>query len=91
MGPRRSCWPRRSSRSATVAWTACGRRTGEVSQACRHVAGGEAADPPCTFLKNGGEFSNRTKAGRMEMRRLHAAIQVAPCHPFHGASEGTSL
>ena len=22
----------------------------------------------------------------MEMRRLHAAMQVAPCHPFHGAS-----
>ena len=28
----------------------CGRRAVEVSQACRHVAGGEAAQPPsCTF------------------------------------------
>ena len=54
----------------------------------------QEARPPnrhVPFHLNGEEFFNRTKAGRMEMRRLHAAIQVAPCHPFHGASEGTSL
>ena len=38
------------------------------------------------FHLNADEFSNHSFAGGMEMRRLHAAIQVAPCHPFHGAS-----
>ena len=43
------------------------------------------------FHLNAEEFFNRTKAGGMEMRLLHAAIQVLPCHPFHGASAATSL
>ena len=49
MSSRPPGWPMRSSTSPTAAWTTCGRRTVEVSQACRHVAGGEAAQPPCTF------------------------------------------
>ena len=89
MSSRPPGWPMRSSRSPTAAWTTCGRRSVEVSQACRHVAGGEASEPLCTFLKNGEAFSNRTFAGRMEMRRLHAAVQVVPCHPFTGARKGT--
>ena len=60
----------------------------EVSQACRHVAGGEASEQERTFLKNDEEFSSRTFAGRKEMRRLHAAVQVAPCHPFRGERNG---
>ena len=48
MSSRPPGWPMRSSRSPTAAWTTCGRRTVEVSQACRHVAGGEAAEPVCT-------------------------------------------
>ena len=48
MGPRRSWLPKRSSRSATAAWTTCGRRTVEVGEACRHVAGAAAAEPVCT-------------------------------------------
>ena len=60
----------------------------EVSQACRHVAGGEASEQECTFLKNDEEFSNRTFAGGKEMRRLHAAVQVVPCHPFRGERNG---
>ena len=89
MSSRPSGWPMRSNGSPTAAETTCGRRAEEVSQACRHVAGGEASEPQCTFLKNGEEFFNRTKAGRMEMRRLHAAIQVAPYHSLHGARKGT--
>ena len=38
------------------------------------------------FHLNADEFSYHCFAGGMEMRRLHAAMQVAPCHPFHGAS-----
>ena len=49
MSSRPPGWPMRSSRSATAAGTTCGRRAVEAGQACRHVAGGEAAQPPCTF------------------------------------------
>ena len=48
MGPRPSEWPMRSRRSPTAAWVACGRRTVEVSQACRHVSGAATAEPLCT-------------------------------------------
>ena len=85
MGPRRSWLPKRSSRSATAAWTTCGRRTVEVSQACRHVAGAAAAEPVGPFTCARGEVFNPLLDGGMEIERLHAAVQVAPWHTLMGA------
>ena len=41
--------PMRTSRAPTAAWLTCGGRTVEVSQAGRHVAGGEASRNGCRF------------------------------------------
>ena len=89
MGPRRSWLPKRSSRSPTAAWMTCGRRTVEVSQACRHVAGAAAAEPACTLEADDEVRCFCDLRYGMAMRCLHAITKVAPCHSFHGARKGT--
>ena len=88
MGPRRSWLPMRSSRSPTAAWTTCGRRTVEVSQAGRHVAGAATAEPVGPFTCARGwrvRVFNPLLDGGMEIERLHAPVQVAPWHTLMGA------
>ena len=85
MGPRPSEWPMRSRRSPTAAWTACGRRTVEVSQACRHVSGAATAKPVGPFTCARVRVFNPLLDGGMEIERLHAPVQVAPWHTLMGA------
>ena len=85
MGPRPSEWPMRSRRSPTAAWMACGRRTVEVSQACRHVSGAATAKPVGPFTCARVRVFNPLLDGGMEIERLHAAVQVAPWHTLMGA------
>ena len=85
MSSRPPGWPMRSSRSPTAAWTTCGRRTVEVSQAGRHVAGAATAEPVGPFTCARVRVFNPLLDGGMEIERLHAPVQVAPWHTLMGA------
>ena len=89
MSSRPPCWPMRSRRSPTVAWTTCGRRAVKVSQAGRHEPGAAPAEPgrtrtPSCRFRSSGNF----RFG-MERRRLHAITTVVCRQSFHGARTGT--
>ena len=84
MSSRPPGWPMRSSRSATAAWTTCGRRAVKVRQAGRHVAGAAPAEPLIPSIRDGEELFNPLLDGVMEMACLHDAVKVAALHTFTG-------
>ena len=84
MSSRPSGWPRRSTRSATAAGTTCGRRTVEVSQAGRHVAGAATAKPLIPATCEREEIFHPLLLRVMEMACLHDAVKVAALHTFTG-------
>ena len=86
MSSRPSGWPMRSNGSPTAAETTCGRRAEEVSQACRHVAGGESPPPPIPANGQRQELFNPLLQRVMEMTCLHDAVKVAASHTFTGRS-----
>jgi hypothetical protein len=58
----------------------------EVSQAGRHEPGAAPARNSVLTICDGEELFHPLLDGGMEVRRLHAAAQVAACQAFRGAS-----
>ena len=69
-----------------MAWTTCEQRAVEVSQAGRHVAGGESSPPPILGIRDGEELFNPLFDGGMEIECVRAAAKVAAWHTFTGRS-----